>query len=159
MVVTSRGSVPFASGGDDGEAEDDAQGGGVRDEGPYAVPSLDAALALVDPEAQSALSPTHTHTHTHIPAHIHVPRVFVIGGASLYSAALSHPACTRVLMTRIRGGGEEEFGCDTFFPVELESVGWERRGKGEWREFVGGGEEEGGEQGDIGWEFCLFERG
>lgn len=38
--------------------------------------------------------------------------VFVIGGAEIYAAALAHPDCARILMTRVRG----THGCDTAFP-------------------------------------------
>ncbi|KAI9652267.1 MAG: dihydrofolate reductase [Alyxoria varia] len=156
------------------------------DEGPYAASSLDSALALLDPSTQSP-SPPPTPSSTSssaaqpaaVPAHLQIPRIFIIGGASLYRAALAHPRCDRVLLTKIYGGAgseeggekvseDNEFDCDTFFPVDLEGpeatdAGWKRRSKGEWADFVGGGEEgnkeeETGQQGDVRWEFCLFER-
>jgi dihydrofolate reductase len=52
-----------------------------------------------------------------------VERVFVIGGATVFRAALAHPACRRVFATEIEG----DFGCDVFFdelppPFVLESA-------------------------------------
>lgn len=37
---------------------------------------------------------------------------FVIGGAEIYAAALAHPDCARILLTRVAGAHD----CDTFFP-------------------------------------------
>lgn len=90
--------------------------------------------------------------------------VFVIGGSSVYAAALEHPRTKRVLVTEIE---EPEYECDTYFPVDLggeEAKGreWRRRGEGELREFLGEGvlEGEGVERGEKGvrWVYCLFER-
>jgi dihydrofolate reductase len=38
--------------------------------------------------------------------------IFVIGGAEVYAAALAHPDCARVLLTRVAG----RHGCDVFLP-------------------------------------------
>lgn len=38
--------------------------------------------------------------------------VFVIGGAEIYAAALRHPDCGRILLTRVAGRHD----CDVFFP-------------------------------------------
>ena len=38
--------------------------------------------------------------------------IFVIGGASIYEAALESPLCFRIYLTRVQG----DFKCDTFFP-------------------------------------------
>ncbi len=38
--------------------------------------------------------------------------VFVIGGAEVYAAALAHPECGRILLTRVAGTHD----CDVFFP-------------------------------------------
>jgi len=40
-------------------------------------------------------------------------QVFVIGGATLYRSAVSHPDCDTLLITEI----EADFGCDAFFPA------------------------------------------
>jgi len=42
-----------------------------------------------------------------------VAAVFVIGGGELYRAALAHPECRAIYLTRIEG----TYGCDTFFPA------------------------------------------
>jgi dihydrofolate reductase len=39
-----------------------------------------------------------------------IAHVFIVGGAELYREALLHPACTRVLLTRVHA----RFACDTF---------------------------------------------
>lgn len=44
--------------------------------------------------------------------------VFIIGGASVYKQALSHPQCAKLYLTQI----EAEFDCDTFFPIVDEAV-------------------------------------
>lgn len=41
------------------------------------------------------------------------PEVFVIGGAEVFSEAIDHPCCTRLILTRIA----HDFGCDAFFPA------------------------------------------
>jgi len=46
---------------------------------------------------------------------IHVGRIFVIGGAQVYAAALVMPETRRVLLTRVFSN----FDCDTFFPISL----------------------------------------
>ena len=68
-----------------------------------------------------------------------VGRVFVIGGAQVYGAALGlGEVARRVLLTRVRSPG---FECDTFFPVELAegegSAGWRRSGQEEMDRWVG----------------------
>ena len=68
-----------------------------------------------------------------------VGRVFVIGGAQVYGAALGLTGLARrVLLTRVRSPG---FECDTFFPVGLsegeEKGGWRRSGQEEMDRWVG----------------------
>ena len=89
-------------------------------------------------------------------------RVFVIGGAEIYAAALGMPNCRRVLLTRVW----TEFECDTFFPVRLgggqggkSAEGWVQRSKQELDGWVGevvppGRREEKG----VEWEFEMWER-
>lgn len=87
-----------------------------------------------------------------------VGRVFIMGGAQIYDAALKMPQAKRVLLTSI----EREFECDTFFPVELKgerSAGWVRREKGELERWTGeevieGGQEEAGTK----YEFQMWEK-
>ena len=66
-----------------------------------------------------------------------VGRVFVIGGAGIYEAAMRLPNARRVLLTRVEG----EFECDTFFPVDLDGQGakgerWVRRENGALEEWL-----------------------
>ncbi|MCX6785345.1 MAG: dihydrofolate reductase [Candidatus Komeilibacteria bacterium] len=42
-----------------------------------------------------------------------VDNVFIIGGAMLYAAAITHPSCQTIYLTEIEG----VFKCDTFFPA------------------------------------------
>ncbi|RDW59596.1 dihydrofolate reductase [Coleophoma cylindrospora] len=55
------------------------------------------------------------------------PKVFVIGGAQIYQAALDFKEAKFILLTRIL----EDFDCDTFFPLKLNADGsgdgWERQ--------------------------------
>jgi dihydrofolate reductase len=68
-----------------------------------------------------------------------VGRIFVIGGAQLYNAALSHPATTHILFTKVN----TMFKADTFFPLDLPTIaekadgGWRRMHKKEMEEFTG----------------------
>lgn len=87
-----------------------------------------------------------------------VGRVFVIGGAQIYDAALKLGA-RRVLLTRVM----DEFECDTHFGLRLgeggEGNGWVRRDKAEldaWtgEEVPGGVQREGGTE----YEFQMWER-
>lgn len=88
-----------------------------------------------------------------------VGRLFVMGGAQIYEAALRLPEAKRILLTSI----EREFDCDTFFPdiKKGESGKWERRSApeqitwtGEEREVVEGEHEEAG----TTYKFQMWER-
>jgi len=87
-------------------------------------------------------------------------RVFVIGGSSIYDAALRMPNARHVLLTRIA----EEYECDTYFSVDVErGEGWRKKGRDELEEFVGERVDEGDvvEEVDgrrIGYQFRLYER-
>lgn len=85
-----------------------------------------------------------------------VERIYVIGGASIYQTALELPQTKRVLLTKI----QEEYECDTFFPVNLEeSEVWKKVGKEGLEEFTGEQVDEGGvEEKGVRFEFCLYER-
>lgn len=104
-------------------------------------------------------------------------RVFVIGGAEIYRAAMGMGEVGRVLLTRVlEGGVGKGFECDTFFPVGLGVEGreddgadgsgggngeWVRRGREAMRDFVGkdGVVPEGVVvEGDVRWEVELWER-
>ncbi|KAF8252130.1 hypothetical protein K440DRAFT_635085 [Wilcoxina mikolae CBS 423.85] len=64
-----------------------------------------------------------------------VGRIFVIGGAEIYRAALEYPFARSVLMTRIH----TECVVDTYFPVELvnDENGWVKMGRELLSKFVG----------------------
>lgn len=93
-----------------------------------------------------------------------VARAFVIGGTSVYRAALELEQTKRILLTRIR----EDYECDTFFPIELdregeERDGWRRQTLKELREFTGedgldGSVTEKAGDGEVQFEYQLYER-
>ena len=92
-------------------------------------------------------------------AQLEIGHVFVIGGSSIYRAALELPQTRRVLLTKI----EKEYECDTFFPLNIEgeegkNLGWVRKSKKELEEFVGEEIGDGLEDGGVRFEFCMFER-
>ncbi|KAK0669622.1 putative dihydrofolate reductase [Cercophora samala] len=108
--------------------------------------SLEKALQWVDTEGEGQ-----------------VGRVFVIGGAEIYKAALGLKEARRVLLTRV----EREWECDVFFPIKLEEDGeggWKRVGQEQMDEWVGEEvprgrqvEKEGTEE-ETGYEFEMWER-
>lgn len=105
---------------------------------------------------------------------VRLGRVFVIGGAEIYTRALELDCCERILWTRLRA----EWECDVFFPrgvlpVEGEGEGgggggggeagrlgrWVRTSTEEMERWVG----EGGvggvrREGGVEYEVCMFER-
>jgi dihydrofolate reductase len=86
-------------------------------------------------------------------------RVFVMGGAQIYAAALECPEARRVLLTSI----ERDFGCDTFFPLDLSAEGreqgWTRRSHQQLQEWTGQDVVEGGqEEAGTKYEFQLWEK-
>lgn len=91
-------------------------------------------------------------------APLEIGHVFVIGGSSIYKAALELPQTRRVLLTKI----EKEYECDTFFPLNIEgegeNLGWVRKSKKELEEFAGEELGDGLEDGGVGFEFCMFEK-
>lgn len=110
------------------------------------VSSLDQALTFLRSDASGAAAGK-------------LGRVFVIGGAQIYGAALEVPEAKRVLLTRVMG----EFECDAFFPLKLGGDGgegqWaqvEKKGLDEWV----GEEVEGGEIEENGtrYEFQMWEK-
>ncbi|KXH29482.1 dihydrofolate reductase [Colletotrichum nymphaeae SA-01] len=110
------------------------------------VSSLDQALAFLRSDASGAAAGK-------------LGKVFVIGGAQIYGAALEVPEAKRVLLTRVM----EEFECDAFFPLKLggedEGGEWaqvEKKGLDEWV----GEEVEGGEIEENGtrYEFQMWEK-
>ena len=98
---------------------------------------------------------------------------FIIGGSTLYTAALALPQAKRVLLTKIY----REYECDTFLPFDLDGEkargeGWVRKGWDQLERYVGSDVVEGvasttkgtyhGDgkvtEGDVEFEFCLYER-
>jgi len=89
----------------------------VSDKEPYKVSSLTVAL-------------------TTLALRKDVGKVFVIGGAEIYKAALEDMHTKRILLTRVL----TDFECDTVFPVMLseEGVGkWKKSSKKELDQWVG----------------------
>lgn len=110
-------------------------------------PSLQAALATLDGDAR-------------------LGKIFVIGGAEIYAAALRMTASEleerplRVVLTDVRRK-EGEFECDTFFPVERFTAdsGWREGSAEEVEEWVGEKvESEWKEEGDVLMRMVGFER-
>ncbi|QPC64836.1 hypothetical protein HYE67_007067 [Fusarium culmorum] len=84
-----------------------------------------------------------------------INRVFVIGGAQIYDAALKLPEARRILLTSI----ERDFDCDTFFPVDLKGGKWERKSREELQEWTGEEiEEDGQEEAGTKYEFQMWEK-
>ncbi|KYK60123.1 hypothetical protein DCS_01258 [Drechmeria coniospora] len=139
VITRGGGGDPAASttnSGAQAQASLSAAGDVVR------VPSLEQALQLL----------------AAVKAPVTVGRVFVIGGAQVYDAALGLPAARRVLLTSIA----RDFDCDTFFPLALAAggaPGWERRDRNvleTWtgEDIVEGGQEEAGTK----YEFQMWEK-
>lgn len=134
-------------------------------EGPIVASSLADAIAKVKNPAScySAMIQTPSPTRPQQQAIVldmlantmEVDRIFVIGGASIYRAALDLPQTKHVLLTNIK----EEFECDTFFPVDLQKdAGWRETDKEELEQFVGEKVDGEIEEKGVKFEFCLFER-
>lgn len=98
-----------------------------------------------------------------------VGRVFIIGGAQMYSLAFAHPAARWVLLTEVSkvgdGGGSrsgddgnDQFDCDTFLQeFREEGQGWKRRGHDELCAFVGEDVPKGVQaEGEVGFEYQLW---
>lgn len=91
--------------------------GSASDKEPYKVSSLSVAMYALSLRRD-------------------VGKVFVIGGAEIYEAALEDTHTKRVLLTRVL----TDFECDTFFPVSLSDdgkEGWKKKSKQELDQWVG----------------------
>lgn len=86
------------------------------DAGAIWAKSLDDALKALDETAE-------------------VGKIFIIGGAQLYEAAMAHPRTKNVLLTSVH----KDFEVDTFFPVDVKDMtsGWVKRTHEELGVFVG----------------------
>jgi dihydrofolate reductase len=89
-----------------------------------------------------------------------VGRVFVIGGAQIYAAALTLKETKRVLLTKVMS----EFECDTVFPIVLDeegetTSGWAHKSKAELDAWTGETVPEGlQEESATSYEFQMWER-
>ena len=92
-----------------------------------------------------------------------VGRAFVIGGTSIYQAALEMGQTKHILLTRI----QRQYDCDTFFPVELsnesQNDGWQKQSRQSLNTFVGeetpdGIVSEGEGENETQYEFQLYQR-
>ncbi|CCG81333.1 Dihydrofolate reductase [Taphrina deformans PYCC 5710] len=98
-------------------------------------------------------------------------RVFIIGGAQLYRAALSHPALDRILYTAIRS----DFACDVHFPIDFrrrqqqqaadsheddadDAVKWRRKSLVELRDWTGQTVPDSDSEGQVTWGYEMWER-
>ncbi|KAG8627047.1 hypothetical protein KVT40_004530 [Elsinoe batatas] len=64
-------------------------------------------------------------------------RYYIIGGSSIYEAALRLPNPKNILLTRIK----KDYDCDTSFPIDLDSEkatdeGWKKKSNAELSKFV-----------------------
>ncbi|KAK2026797.1 dihydrofolate reductase [Colletotrichum zoysiae] len=116
------------------------------DKEPVKVGSLEQALAYLRADGVSS----------------RLGRVFIIGGAQIYDAALRAPEAKRVLLTKVLA----EFECDAFFPLTLSddgegapAEGWRKVEKSGLDAWVGE-EVEGGEieENETRYEFQMWEK-
>lgn len=85
-----------------------------------------------------------------------VGRIFVIGGADIYRAALAEPLTKRILLTRVL----TDFECDTYFPVVLGDVGpWKKQERSQLEDWTGEDIGEGEcEENGVKYNFEMYER-
>lgn len=83
-----------------------------------------------------------------------VHKVFCIGGAQLYKAALAHPDTRRLLVTRI----EHDYACDTFFPDFRKSGEWKQQDFSALKSFVDVDVQQKEEEKDVQWGYEMWER-
>ncbi|KAI0816340.1 dihydrofolate reductase [Xylaria sp. FL0064] len=86
-------------------------------------------------------------------------KVFVIGGAQIYAAALQLKEARRVLLTKVMS----DFECDTFFPLQLSgehsTTRWVRKSKDDLDRWTGEMVPEGiQEENQTQYEFQMWER-
>ncbi|KAF4461556.1 dihydrofolate reductase [Fusarium albosuccineum] len=120
--------------------------------------TLPPAAGPADPRAEPVKVCSLEHALQYARTRADVGRVFVMGGAQIYDAALKLPEARRVLLTSI----ERDFECDTFFPIELngeESGPWVKRPREELESWTGEEIEEGGqEEAGTKYEFQMWEK-
>lgn len=91
-------------------------------------------------------------------------KVFIIGGSSIYEAALRLSNAKQILLTRI----QSEYDSDTFFPVDLEghdasTAGWQKQSHATLKDFVKEDLEDADVEEKVGdstvrYRFTLYER-
>ncbi|KAF2448169.1 hypothetical protein P171DRAFT_428279 [Karstenula rhodostoma CBS 690.94] len=144
-VVVTRTPGAFTT-----KLQDESGGTGKGQENVEAVGSVGEALEVL----QSYNTRSESEAEGEAEDKPEIERVFVIGGATIYDAALQLPQTERVLLTNI----EEEYECDTFFSVDLEKdAGWKRSSKDEIEEWTGEKVEPVEEKG-VRFVFEMFER-
>ena len=125
---------------------------GPESDGPVEASSLEMALAYL--KTRQAKTETKSKTGG---------RVFVIGGAQIYAAALGRAEARRVLLTRVKS----DFACDTFFPIVLggeaaaseASPGWVQRTRAEHAAWIGEELSEAAQtENGIEYEFQMWEK-
>ena len=85
-----------------------------REEGPFPMASLDDALAFLhNRDAPDGTAPPSRQGANNTQRVL--DRIFVIGGAEVYRAALMSALSDRILLTRVK----THFDCDTQFPLHL----------------------------------------
>ncbi|MCJ1438627.1 dihydrofolate reductase [Xylographa pallens] len=166
VVVTRGGLKPSSAEEEEEEGEGGGGGGKPQEgdklqkvEGPWAVGSLREGWEVLGRVLGGEGQPGEGEER------LQLGRVFVIGGAEIYAAALGLANCRRVLLTRVW----TEFECDTFFPVRLggagdwgggDGRGWVQRSKEELDRWVGEDVPEGRrEEKGVEWEFEMWEKG
>ncbi|KAH0565598.1 hypothetical protein GP486_001013 [Trichoglossum hirsutum] len=132
--------------------------------GPHVVGSLEAAVELLGGEFSTESSGGADSEGRKL----RIGKIFIIGGAEVYKAALSLPETRRILLTSIRS----DMDCDTFFPLDLhdqqqgdgtpggtESGRWVEMSQDELEAFAGVKVPRGVQlEANIQYEFTMYER-
>lgn len=87
---------------------------------------------------------------------VEVGKIFIIGGAQLYEAAMAHPRTRNILLTSVH----YEFEVDTFFPVDMKdgASGWVKRNHKELGRFVGEDVPVEQDEGGVKYDFELYQK-
>ncbi|KAL0637125.1 hypothetical protein Q9L58_003948 [Maublancomyces gigas] len=85
-----------------------------------------------------------------------VGKIFIIGGAQLYEAAMAHPRTRNILLTSVH----KEFEVDTFFPVDMKdgASGWAKKSHEELGIFVGEDVPAEQDEGGVKYDFELYQK-
>lgn len=118
---------------------------------PSQLPSPSSPVPASEPVRVSSLE----HAIQYARENSNINRVFVMGGAQIYKAAMDLPASKRILLTSLN----REFECDTFFP-QLDAA-WKQASSDELKAWTGeeadavDGERE---EADTKYEFQMWQR-